>query len=282
MRTTLTILALIGMIGCDWLEYYPAPTDFAYHPPGEPVEEPVDTMPADTIPVDTIPVDTCTFPEEVQEPQFCLAYHEITDIVQTDRLIIIGDNAVLIDDSNIDLMGEFIDNLWELYKPQYSYQTFVAPDDPRRMITFIKGTNDRQQFYLHAQIRYNGWKHYYGFDTKAIFPFGAISADQFVDLVDQYPSVYRFNFIRTDYGQTDDVKVSLKVLGHCKSGDWADFRFCVQPIPDSIPQMFTASHWNTVLHRPDVPLVVDLRAFGPMSETMLSHYDCRSQLIVRE
>jgi hypothetical protein len=274
MVRLLTIIALIGMIGCNWQTMFDAPPDFHYDPP-EPVEQ--DTVPTDTI---VVPVDTCTFPEEIQEPQFCIAYHEITDDLQTDRVVIIGNNSFVWaqDLPNVEHM---IDSLWELYKPQYSYQTFISDNDSRRLITIIKGTNDRQQFYLHAQIRYNGLKHYFGFDTKTIFPFDAITVDEFSQLIDEYPSVYRFNFIRTEYSQEDYIKLSLKILGYCKSGDWADFRFNPIPIPDSIPAMFIASHWNTVLHGPDIPLFIDLRHMGYVPESMLYNYDCRSQIITR-
>ena len=272
-----SIIAIIILLAsCNWPIPFDAPDDFAYHPPVDSIVEP-----QDTIPTDTIPVDTCTFPEPVQEPQFCIAYHEITDELLTDRTIIIGNNS-FVWAQDLPNVAQMIDSLWELYKPEYSYQTYISANDSRRMITMIKGTNDRQQFYLHAQIRYNGLKHYYGFDTKAIFPFDAITVGEFAQLIDEYPSVYRFNFIRTEYAQEDYIKLSLKILGECKSGDWADFRFNPIPIPDSIPAMFTASNWNTVLHRPAVPLAVDLRSLGPLSETMLSYYDCRSQLIVKE
>jgi len=274
------IIALFALtfIGCDPTVFGP-PADWHYDPP-QPIEEPIDTIPVDTIvSIDTMPI--CTFPEPVQEPQFCIAYHEITDDLFTDRTIIIGNHSAIIAQDDVQHMGQIIDSLWELYKPEYSYQTFVSVDDSRRTITIIKGTNDRQQFYLHAQIRYNGYKHFYGFDTKAIFPFNAITADQYAQLIDEFPSVYRFNFIRTEYMQDDYIKLSLKILGFCKSGDWADFRFNPIPIPDSIPAKFDASNWTTVLHGPEIPMYIDLRHMGYTPESMLYSYDCRSQIIIK-
>ena len=279
MRTLLTILALIGLIGCELPTVFGPPADWHYDPP-QPVEEPIDTIPVDTIPTDTIV--PCTFPEEIQDPQFCIAYHEITDMVQTDRVIIIGNNSVVVDGNNINQMGQIIDSLWELYRPEYSYQTIVSSADTRLLFTIIKGTNDRQQFYLHAQIRYNGYKHFFGFDTKAFMFGGAATVEQYDAMITEYPSVYRFNFRNTNYSQSDYIKLSLKILGECKSGDWADFRFNPIPIPDSIPAKFDASNWNTVLHGPEIPLYVDFRHERPMSDNMLMRFDCRSQIITRQ
>lgn len=276
MKTLIILIILATLTSCDLPTMFGPPADWHYDP--QPVEEPVDTIPVDTIPVDTTPI--CTFPEEIQEPQFCQAYHEITDIVQTDRVIMIGNYSAVVNNTNIDSMGAIIDSLWELYKPEYSYKTYVDPNDPRRLITFIKGTNDRQQFYLKAQIRYNGYKHFFGFDTKSIFPFGVLTVDQFMALLDEFPSTYRFNMIYTNYTQEDNIKVALKVLGFCKSGDWADFRFNQIPIPDSIPQMFTDSHWNTVLHGVETNNTIDLRNSGHI-DLLLLQYDVRHQIITR-
>ena len=273
MRTILTILALIGLIGCELPTVFGPPADWHYDPP-QPVEEPVDTIPVDTI----VP---CTFPEPIQEPQFCIAYHEITDILQTDRVVIVGNHS-FVWAQDLPNVPQMIDSLWELYRPEYSYKTYISANDSRLLITIIKGTNDRQQFYLHAQIRYNGYKHFFGFDTKSIFPFGAITVQEFNELIEQYPSVYRFNFRNTNYSQSDYIKLSLKILGECKSGDWADFRFNPIPIPDSIPAKFDASNWNTVLHGPEIPLYVDFRHERPMSDNMLMRFDCRSQIITRQ
>lgn len=244
----------------------------------------IDTLPIDTILVDTLPVDTtpiCTFPEEIQEPQFCQAYHEITDLVQTDRVIIIGNHSAVITSSNTDELGTVIDSLFELYKPQYTYKTYVNPDDPRTLITMITGTNDRQQFYLNAQIRYNGWKHFFGFDTKSLFPFGVLTPEQHLALIEEFPSIYRFNFIRTQYSEATYPKLSLAILGDCKKGDWADFRFNPFPIPDSIPIMFEDAHWNTVLHGPEQNNTIDLRSSGPMLKPLLT-YDARHQIIMKD
>ena len=277
--TTLLILALIGLIGCELPTVFGPPVDWHYDPP-QPVEEPIDTIPVDTIvPIDTTPI--CTFPEPVNDPPFVIAYHEITDILQTNRVIIIGTNSDTISVFEEFMMPYIIDSLWDLYKPEYSYKTIVSQTDSRLLFTIIKGTNDRQQFYLHAQIRYNGYKHFFGFDTKAFMFGGAATVEQYADLIDQYPSVYRFNFRGTDYSQSDYIKLSLKILGECKSGDWADFRFNHIPIPDSIPAKFDASNWNTVLHGPEIPLYVDLRHERPMSDNMLQGFDCRSQIITR-
>lgn len=280
MRTTLTILALIGLIGCELPTFYGPPPDWHYDPP-QPIE--VDTIPVDTIVVDTIPADTmpiCTFPEPVNDPPFVIAYHEITDALQTDRVVIIGNNS-FIWAQDLQNVPQMIDSLWELYRPEYSYKTIVSANDSRLLFTIIKGTNDRQQFYLKAQIRYNGYKHFFGFDTKAFMFGGAATASEYAALIEEYPSVYRFNFRGTDYTQDDYIKLSLKILGFCKSGDWADFRFNPIPIPDSIPAKFDASNWTTVLHGPVIPIYVDLRHMGYTPESMLYSYDCRSQIIIK-
>ena len=276
MRTILFILTLIGLqftLGCELPTVFGPPADWHYDPP-QPVEEPVDTIPVDTI----VP---CTFPEPIQEPQFCIAYHEITDILQTDRVVIVGNHS-FVWAQDLPNVPQMIDSLWELYRPEYSYKTYISANDSRLLITIIKGTNDRQQFYLHAQIRYNGYKHFFGFDTKAFMFGGAATVEQYDAMITEYPSVYRFNFRNTNYSQSDYIKLSLKILGECKSGDWADFRFNPIPIPDSIPAKFDASNWNTVLHGPEIPLYVDFRHERPMSDNMLMRFDCRSQIITRQ
>lgn len=241
-------LAAIALIASCELIPAIAPDDWAYHPP----TTPTDTTDTDTIPVDTItvPLDTpCTNPVLITDPPFVQAYMDITDDVQTERTIIIGNYSYVVPEDDPTPLAVVIDSLWELYRPEYSYETIVSENDNRKIVTFIKGTNDRQQFYLKAQIRFNGYKQYFGFATQEIIYATPLTADQYAQKIEEYPSVARFGFYGTEYDSLQYIKLALQVLGECKQGrELADFRFNPYPMTDSIINAFEQAGWDQVLH----------------------------------
>ncbi len=214
--------------------------------------EPIDL---DTVPVvDTLPIiDTCVFPELVLEPAFVTGYMWITDDLQTDRQIIIGTHSAWIYSDNQDQIGHIIDSLLTLWKPQYEYTVYVNDDDSRKIAIIVDGTNDREQFYLGAQIRYNGYKQYFGWVTQGYVFAGALTLDEYAAVIDQYPSVDVFNYMGTDYDSTDYIKLSYQILGVCKHGRWyANFRLGPYEMIDTVVTQFDAVFWQTVLHIPDM------------------------------
>lgn len=226
---------MVTYVACDLIP--------AIAPPDWP-EPPQDTI---TLPIDTLPTDTCTDPQEIEQPAFVTAYMDITDILQTDRQIIIGNGSAWIYNDNIDHMGQIIDSLWEAYRPEYSYKTHVKPSDSRRLFTIIEGTNDREQFYLKAQIRFNGYKQYFGFGTQHFVFFDCLTAEQASEIIAMYPSVNYFNWYGTEFDSVTVDKLSRQILGYCKKGRWkADFRF--SPVSDTLVQDFINADWDNVLH----------------------------------
>ena len=253
VSTLLAVMAVAAIALIASCELIPAiaPDDWAWNPPAQDSID-IDTTQIDTIGTDTIvapPPDTCTELIEITDPPFVYAYMEITDDVQTERTLIIGNYSYVIPEDDTTPLSVVIDSLWELYRPEYSYQTIVDQNDSRKIMTFIKGTNNRQQFYLKAQIRFNGYKQYFGFSTQEIIFATPLTADQYAQKIDEYPSVARFGFYGTNYDSLEYIKLSLLVLGHCKHGrELADFRFNPYPMTDSIINAFEQAGWEQVLH----------------------------------
>jgi hypothetical protein len=244
-------LAAIGLIAsCDLIPAI-APDDFApWHGTHQDsiATDPIDTIGNDTIPTDTLIIDTCTELIEYTEPAFVVAWMDITDDLFTDRTVIIGNHSFIWAQDLPNVAG-LIDSLWELYRPEYSYQTIISDNDSRKLMTIIKGTNDRQQFYLKAQIRYNGFKHYFGFATQEIIFAAPLTAEQYIDLIDQYPSIARWGFYGTDYSDQDYIKVCEKILDDCRAGrELADLRHQTFEIPDTIINKLEDAGWNTILN----------------------------------
>lgn len=190
--------------------------------------------------------DTCINPVEITEPAFVTGVHTIGVPLQTDMQIIIGPNHVWIYPENQNQIAHLVDSLWELYRPEYDYHTIVRADDFRKMVTFIDGTSDGPQFYLKAQVRYNGVKSFWAFNSQAFQFLGTLTVEEYAEAVSKYPSVNNFSFRGCGFDTLDYVKLSLKILGECKEGRWfADFKKI--PIPDSIPPKFVAAGWERVL-----------------------------------
>ena len=225
----------------------------------------------DTVPVvDTLPViDTCISLIEITDPPFVTGYMEITDVVQTDVQLIVGTHSVWITGYTALQIETTMDSLLELWKPQYTYHVYVNDQDTRLMAIIVDSTNNRQQFYLGAQLRYNGLKHYLGWNTQAFTFSGALTQDEYAAAIDKYPSMDIVNWRNTQYDSTFYISSAYKVLGVCKAGRWyANFSMNPYPIIDTIPVLFAASGWESVLHAADPDRTTDLRTHQ-MSKAVL-------------
>lgn len=258
--TAYILLLALCMTSC-WLPPMLMPADI-----DTPVPIDQDTLPV----VDTIPiVDTCINPVMITDPPFVTGYMEITDQVQTDVQLIVGTHSIWITGYTAIQIETTLDSMLELWKPQYEYTVYVNDQDTRLMAIIIDGTNDRVQFYLGAQLRYNGLKHYLGWNTQAFTFSGALTQDEYAAVVDKYPSVDIVNWRLTQYDSTFYISSAYKILGECKEGRWyANFSFNPYPILDTIPILFQAAGWESVLHAQDPDGTTDLRAYQ-MSKAVL-------------
>ena len=245
MKNILFIIGIIGIVSCEPIEAI-LPNDWPIHVIDN------DTIPQDSVVIDTLPTDTivpCTDPIEYTDPAFVTAYWFTDDNITTDRQIIIGNHSQTVYSDNLDQQSQIIDSLFALAWPNYNYKTYVGADN-KRLFTIIDGTNDRQQFYLKAQIRINGYKQYFGFATQAFTFCGAADPVVYNELASLYPSVNQWDFYGTDWTEDEYIKTALKVIGECKEGRWRA-HFGLQPnytFPDSIIQKAIDAGWEKVLN----------------------------------
>ena len=235
-------LVLITSCTHPLFDTFPVDPDFIINPPADTIEQ-------DTIPVDTTIIDTCVELIEVTEPKFVSGFMIIGKAVNTPIVITAGEYSAIVQPG--DDMSEELKSVLELYDPTYSYQTWVSDTDWKRIAFIAKGTNDHEHFHGEVYIRFNGFQTGYGFPcTKQAFDFqGALSFDEYLDVIHGFPSVDRFNYIATDYDSIQYVKLSQEILKDCKKGRYkADFRFLPYPIADTIVTLFQEADWEVVLH----------------------------------
>lgn len=190
--------------------------------------------------------DTCETPEEITQPPFVIGYMEITEELLTDPVFIVGTQSFVLLQEQIDSLGSFLDAALEAQWPAYDFKVYVNDSDYRRIAVIVDGTNDRQQFYLTCQVRYNGLKHYFGWATQSFLFGGAVEAYEMPDIVSAYPSVDHFNFRATEYDSVQYDHIARAILGECKAGRyWADFRWG-GPWDPALIQAFEDAGWGFV------------------------------------
>ena len=224
-----SIITLVVLIACKLV-----PTDYIISeldppPPPEPVES-----------------DTCITPIEYTSPAFVNGYMEITDVLQTDMTLIVGNQSVTVSQAEWPQVDSILKSMFETVYPQYSFHVYTADYDIRRMTVIVDSTNNRQQFYLKAQIQYNGVKHYWGWTTQTYFFFDALTFDEHVAVATAYKSVNKFSFIRTTMDSSQCDYVARRIRDVCKEGrEWADFTHG-GPWDPALVQSFDSTGWEQV------------------------------------
>ena len=228
MKYLIALFAL-AFIGCELPTGFGPPADWHYDPPN-PVEEPIDTIPVDTIPTDTI--IPCTELIEQTTPAFMTLYAIFDDPI--DSVLWRGGG---IESYNI---GDVIEAITPL--PYQVYKT------PTAWAVIIDGATNQNAWQLKVYTLSVGYKLYMGATDQGFIFGGALSADQYQTVAEQFPSVKYFNFLNTNYDSIQYATIATTILGECKKGrKWADFRFNAIPIDTSIVNDFIAAKWDTVL-----------------------------------
>ncbi len=143
-----------------------------------------------------------------------------------------------------------LDSLLYVYDPTLTYKVYQSDTDWRRMAFIADGTLDKEHFHGEVFIRFNGHNSGWGFGvTPQAFLFaGALNFDEYMAVVNNYPSVDYFNFRNLPLTQEEYVKAAIEIR-RCHLGRyWADFRFNQFEIPDSIVVMYENVNWTHVLH----------------------------------
>lgn len=218
------------------------PTDWAYHPP-QPIE--VDT---DTVVIDTIVIDPECEDSLYLLPQFVTGFMEIDEIVSTAiEVWVYPHHATAITGDQIPFI---LDSLLNEYDPSLTYRVYQSDTDWRRMAFIADGTLDKEHFHGEVFLRFNGHNSGWGFGvTPQAFLFaGALTFDEYMEMVGLYPSVDYFNNRNAGFSQEEEIKLALEIR-RCHLGRyWADFRFNQFQIPDSIVVMYENVNWTHVLH----------------------------------
>ena len=233
MRTILTILALIGLqftTGCNLPTVFDAPIDWAYHPP-QPIEEPSDTI--------------CT-PIEYTDPAFVQGWWYIPNYPIDSVQVCVYPHCVTVAFNPSVIV--VLDSLLSEKYPAYSYEVFT--DFPETFVFIAKGTNDKALFNGKVWIRPTQFASGWGFDCnpQSFFFFDALSPEQWLDKIDQYPSFDRFTLQYTHWDSLEYIKAFDKIL-ECRIGrKYADLRYLPFTFPDSVYDKFDVAGWEQVLH----------------------------------
>ena len=141
-----------------------------------------------------------------------------------------------------------LDSLLNEYDPLYEYEVFSH--FPETFAFIAKGTNDKEHFHGEVWIRPGGFGSGWGFNcnTQAFYFFDALSHDQWMEKIDEYPSFDAFTFQYTNWDSLQYIKAFDKIL-ECRIGRRkADLRYLPFTFPDSVYQKFEAAGWETVLY----------------------------------
>lgn len=211
----------------------------------------VDSDHVDPIDVDTIDIDTIEPQCEDSLyllPQFVTGFMEIDETVTTDiEVWVYPHHATATTGNQIPFI---LDSLLNKYDPTLTYKVYQSDTDWRRMAFIADGTLDKEHFHGEVFIRFNGHNSGWGFGiTPQAFLFaGALNFDEYMAVVNNYPSVDYFNFRNLPLTQEEYVKAAIEIR-RCHLGRyWADFRFNQFEIPDSIVVMYENVNWTHVLH----------------------------------
>ena len=229
----IALAVLVSVLGsCNFTPAF-APDDFAWHPP-KPVEIVVDTP--------------CTDWVEITEPKFVTGYFIYNDIAFTDGYLIVGNDSAWIDASNYVEFADILRGMLAAWKPQFSYKVYQQ-DSPFLNIAIVaEGTNNRAEFQQYVRLYFNNIHAGFGWHSQGFTFLRAVSAAEYLQLVEDYPSVDYFTFIQTNYDSLEYIELALKILGECKLGrNTADFRYMPITMPDTIITLFQDAGWENIL-----------------------------------
>ncbi len=238
------LILLIGAAALTWFNscelvnmnmVRPFDPDYVYSPVDTTNQDsiPVDSIVIDTLPIDTAVIDTpCIDPIEITDPAFVTLYIEF-DVF--DPFLIWQGGQV--ESNNLSDVVQAVTNLpFHIYTQGKSW------------VIIIDGTNDHQQFQLKIFARSNGAKIYFGSASQAYIFAGALAFTEYMEVIEKYPSVDRFNFRNTEWDSLQYDQAAKEIL-NCKLGrTWADFRFNQFPVSDSLITEYQNAGWETVLH----------------------------------
>jgi hypothetical protein len=216
-----------------------------------PLEEQIeeDTVNQDTINQDTITQDTPCIPQLYDQPMFVSGYWYIPFTIISDsitvcawpycRTVATGTDVTLI---LLDLLDQF--------NPAYQYEVYVNNDHRQTVVYIAIGANNKQEFNGKVWVRphtvHSGW----GFEpnVQSFFFFDALTFEEFIDVIDAYPSVDKFTFQYTNWDSLQYIEAFDKLLD-CRIGrSYADLRYLPFVFPDSVYEKFENAGWDTVLH----------------------------------
>jgi len=204
-----------------------------------------------TPPIDTsgeLEIDTTCEDSLYLTPQFVTGFMEIDETVTTDiEVWVYPHHATATTGEQIPFI---LDSLLNEYDPTLTYKVYQSDTDWRRMAFIADGTLDKEHFHGEVFIRFNGHNSGWGFGvTPQAFLFaGALNFNEYMEVVNNYPSVDYFNFRNLPLTQEEYVKAAIEIR-RCHLGRyWADFRFNQFQIPDSIVVMYENVNWTHVLH----------------------------------
>ncbi len=183
--------------------------------------------------IDTIPEDTCTNPIEYTQPDFITGFIIFDD--PQDSVLWKGGNVQSYDLEDV-LASVFPGMTYRIYRNAIAWMVIV------------EGTSDHHAAQLSVQCRVNGAKWYMGWSDQSILPVGVVTADEFSELIDLYPSINRFNFMGTSYDSIQYIDLAWKMID-CRLGRaWADFRHIPYDVPPEIIQAYEDAGWEKILH----------------------------------
>ncbi len=258
MRTLLTAIALIGMIGCELPTVFGPPADWSYHPP-QPIEEPIDTIPVDTI----VPIDTCTELIEYTTPAFVTLYMKFDE----------PQDSVLWEGGGIQSY-----DLKEVVQHITGLQAKVDTS-PIGGSVLLLGTNNHTQFQLKIFARIGGYKWYMGTATQSLILPGSDAA-YYKAAINDYPSFDMFSFFGSDITCEQGVGLCREVLKDCHAGRWyADLFYLPCQPPQTVRDSLDLYGWERI-RAASKQYVIDLR--GKTGYDLKALAATGAQIIVKE
>jgi hypothetical protein len=256
MRTLITLLALIGMIGCELPTVFNAPPDWHYDPP-QPIE--IDTVPTDTI----VPIDTCFQLIETTIPEFVTLYMKFDE----------PQDSVLWEGGGFQSysLAEIVTHISGL--------SAKVDTSPIGGSVLLKGTNNHTQFQLKIFARIDGAKWYMGTTKQGLILPGS-NAAYFKETMHEYPSYNEFHFWGVDCTCEEGVSLCREVLKDCHKGRWyADlYDLPCQP-PQTVRDSLDLYGWERI-RAASRPLIIDLR--GKTGYNLEEIARSGAQIIVKE
>lgn len=224
----LSIIFLLFFASCEYAEYLPIvilaeeitqdktqaepPIDFQYH---------------QSIPL----TDTCVL-MPIDTPAFIVIAVELYDGV--DPLAKFGHDWI---DGEYDSL-EHVLQLLDL-------TDYTIYRNGNSTAAIVNGTNETNIVQGKIYTRSVTTKQYFGATSQGFIFYGALTADEYLDVATNYPSVKLFNFLNTNYTFDEYETIAKEILGECKLGEyWANFNHAT--ITDSTFCKFIERDWQYV------------------------------------